>query len=263
MSTIRILPSNPICHKILCTRSLRGFTPYVFSAVFLCVRAMSQMPPKNPCQAPSAVITAAPLTRPIQLDAAHPAPDWSAAEPIVFCADWQGQHPDPGRETRVQALWSADTLYLRFQCRYRQLHVFPDSDSNGRRDELWNRDVAEAFLQPDPSHERGYKEFEISPNGLWIDLDIAPGVKRDLQSGMQRSVVLDEANHTWTAELSIPMRSLTPRFDPSATWRANFYRVEGKEEPRGYYAWQPTHTPQPNFHVPSAFGRMRFASAKP
>jgi alpha-galactosidase len=234
----------------------------LFSAIFLCVRAMSQTPPENPCQTPSAVITATPVTRPILLDAAHPASDWQAAPPIAFCADWQEQHPDPERETRVQALWSTDTLYLRFQCRYRELHVFPDSDPNGRRDHLWDRDVAEAFLQPDPSREREYREFEVSPNGLWIDLDIAPGVTRDLRSGMQRSVVLDEHNHIWTAELSIPIRSLTPRFDPNAVWRVNFYRVEGKEEPRGYYAWQPTHTPQPNFHVPSAFGKMRFAQDK-
>jgi alpha-galactosidase len=42
----------------------------------------------------------------------------------------------------------------------------------------------------------------------------------------------------------------------------NFFRVEGKEEPRGYYAWRPTHTPQPNFHVPSAFGSMRFEPSR-
>ena len=29
--------------------------------------------------------------------------------------------------------------------------LFEDSDPNGRRDHLWDRDVAEAFLQPDPS----------------------------------------------------------------------------------------------------------------
>jgi alpha-galactosidase len=152
-------------------------------------------------------------------------------------------------------------LFLRFECQYRELHVFPDSDPNGRRDQLWDRDVAEAFLQPDPSRPTEYKEFEVSPNGFWIDLDISPGQKPDLKSGMQRSVVLNEKSRTWTAELAIPMKALTSRFDPGAVWRVNFYRVEGRVEPRGYYAWQPTGTPQPNFHVPSAFGRMRFAPA--
>jgi len=75
---------------------------------------------------------------------------------------------------------------------------------------------------------------------------------------MKRSVTLDEKTHTWDAELAIPMKALTAKFDPNSVWGVNFFRVEGREEPRGYYAWQPTHTPQPNFHVPGAFGRMRF-----
>jgi alpha-galactosidase len=54
------------------------------------------------------------------------------------------------------------------------------------------------------------------------------------------------------------MRCLTAHFDPNRVWRANFYRVEGKAEPRQYMAWQPTHTLQPNFHVPEAFGALRF-----
>ena len=116
-------------------------------------------------------------------------------------------------------------------------------------------------MQPDPSREHYYKEFEVSPNGFWIDLDISPGGLKDLISGLQRSVWLDKSTHTWTAELAIPMESLTAHFDPAAVWRVNFYRVEGVREPRSYFAWQPTNTPQPNFHVPSAFGRMRFSSA--
>ena len=161
----------------------------------------------------------------------------------------------------MRALWSPRTLYLRFECRYRELYVFDDADSNGRRDHLWDRDVAEAFLQPDPSREHYYKEFEVSPNGMWIDLDISPGPLADLKSGLGHSVMLDKKTHTWTAELAIPIKALTSHFDPKAVWRANFFRVEGKAEPRAYMAWRPTGTPEPNFHVPHAFGKLRFASA--
>jgi hypothetical protein len=34
--------------------------------------------------------------------------------------------------------------------------------------------------------------------------------------------------------------------------------VEGRVEPRNYMAWQATHTPQPDFHVPESFGRLKF-----
>jgi alpha-galactosidase len=219
--------------------------------------SQNEVPSQNSTLSTEAI--ASRLTREISVDAAHPAAEWQGAQAIAFCTDWQGKNPDPQRETQVRVLWSPQTLYLRFECRYRDLYVFADADPNGRRDHLWERDVAEAFLQPDPSRQPYYRELEVSPNGMWIDLDIFPGGLADLKSGMRRSVVLDEKLKTWTAELSIPIKALTPNFDPTAVWRANFYRVEGNNEPRAYLAWQPTGTPEPNFHVPSKFGMLRFA----
>jgi hypothetical protein len=210
-------------------------------------------------QATSSEIVATYIDHEISLAAAHPAAEWQRAEPVIFSSDWQGKNSDPTRQTEVRVLWSRQTLYLRFVNHYHEIFVFEDSQPNGRRDHLWDRDVAEAFLQSDPSRERCYQEFEVSPNGMWIDLDIFPGGLSDLKSGLQRSVVLDPQLRTWTAELAIPMAALTKRFDSSKIWRVNFYRIEGSKEPRTYLAWQPTHTPAPNFHVPSAFGTLRFA----
>jgi len=187
---------------------------------------------------------------------------WELAPPVHFDCDWRGQNRDPRRETRVALLWTPETLFVRFDARYRAITVFSDAEPNGRRDRLWDRDVCEAFLQPHPS-DQGYAEFEIAPNGFWIDLAIAPGEKHDLRSGLRRRVRADEKRERWSAVLAIPMKSLTQRFDPRATWRANFYRVEGAREPRFYSAWQPTHTPQPNFHVPERFGHLTFADSSP
>jgi alpha-galactosidase len=248
-------------------------------------------------------ITAARVAGETRLDAANPAQEWKSTEPIHFSTDWQGKNADSALETEVRVLWSPTTLYLRFVCHYRELFVFEDSDSNGRRDHLWDRDVAEAFLRPPdsfsksadvapatsvqgaersspvagggtPSTREGgrfqkvegdydtpyasYKEFEVAPNGMWIDLDIIPSGRGDLKSGLTRSVHVDAKRKIWTAELAIPMKALTASFDPAATWRVNFYRVEGKAEPRKYMAWQPTMTPHPNFHVPERFGSLRF-----
>jgi len=204
-------------------------------------------------------IVAARVHGDIRLNAAKSVKEWQLARPILFFHDWQGRDLDPAIETEVRILWSPATIYLRFACRYRELFVFDDSDANGRRDHLWDRDVAEAFLQPDPSREHYYKEFEIAPNAMWIDLDISPGGLADLKSGLTRSVHLDKQRKSWVAELAVPMKALTANFDPAKVWRVNFYRVEGNVEPRRYLAWQPTRTPEPNFHVPQAFGRLRFS----
>jgi alpha-galactosidase len=183
---------------------------------------------------------------------------WENALAIHFAHDWQGKNEDPGRKTETRVLWTRETLFVKFLARYRSLTVFADAEPNGRRDQLWERDVAEVFLQPVGPEGRHYKEFEVSPNGFWIDLDIAPGEKRDLKSGLRRRARIDEKASVWKAELALPMKSLTARFDPSEPWRVNFYRVEGRREPRFYSAWRPTGTPVPNFHVPESFGTLVF-----
>ena len=183
---------------------------------------------------------------------------WETAPPICFCADWQGKNEDRRRETHVRLLWTPEFLFMRFDAQYRDITVFPDADSNGRRDCLWDRDVCEAFLQPDSPESRSYKEIEVAPNGFWIDLEIVAGEKQDLKSDLRRRVSIDSQIKLWRAIVALPMNRLTDRFDPDEVWRANFFRVEGASEPRFYSAWRPTHTPQPNFHVPQAFGALVF-----
>jgi alpha-galactosidase len=184
--------------------------------------------------------------------------EWERAEPIRFSHDWQGRNEDTQRQTEVRLLWSEWDLYLQFCCRYRSINVHNDSDANGRRDFLWERDVAEVFLQPGRFGQKYYKEFEVSPNGQWLDLDITPDGLRHITSGMRSSVHLNEATLEWTAELAIPMSALIPRFDPAQPWRVNFFRCEGTGPNRFYGSWQPTATPAPDFHVPGAFGTLRF-----
>lgn len=183
---------------------------------------------------------------------------WAESSPLRFAHDWKGENADPARSTEVRLLWTPDTLFVSFLANYRTITVFPDARENGWRDELWNRDVAEVFLQPDCRAPWRYKEFEVSPNGQWIDLDIASGEKEELRSKLRRRVVQDAPAKTWMAELAIPMRSLTPIFDPKQTWRVNFFRVEGEGEPRFYSAWSPTYSQEANFHVPGAFGKLVF-----
>ena len=225
------------------------------------LEASLNTPPRSP--RPPEVAVAVALSSPPDREGFPSPQDWQQADPIVFCADWRGKNADPQRETQVRLLWTPAALFLQFRSRYRELTVFPDASAGGRRDHLWDRDVAEVFLQSDPRQPLRYAEFEVSPNAFWIDLDInldpAAERLRHLRSGLARRVHIDGAQKLWTAELSIPVRSLTPQFDPAAAWRVNFFRVEGPREPRFYSSWQPTHTPEPNFHVPQAFGKLLFA----
>ena len=155
-------------------------------------------------------------------------------------------------------LWTSGKIYLRFRCRYRSIHVFTDAGPNSRRDELWERDVAEVFLQPDRFGEKLYKEFEVSPSGQWLDLDITPQGLRHIASGMRSRTVIDESAKIWVADVAVPTAAITSAFDPAQSWRVNFFRCEGLDPQRFYSAWQPTGTEKPNFHVPQKFGWLRF-----
>jgi alpha-galactosidase len=183
---------------------------------------------------------------------------WEIAPPVCFHSDWQGKNADRHRETQARLLWNPESLFLRFDARYRTITVFEDAQPSGRRDGLWDRDVCEVFLQPRGSNASCYKEIEVAPNGMWVDLEIAPGQKRDLRSGLRRRVGVDETQKQWTAVLAVPMKNLVARFEMPAVWRVNFFRVEGETEPRFYSAWRPTNTATPNFHVPEAFGALVF-----
>jgi len=186
---------------------------------------------------------------------------WETAPPISFDADWQGKNEDRQRGTQVRLLWNPQFFFLRFEAFYRSITVFADSEPSGRRDLLWDRDVCEVFLQPSSLAPDTYKEIEVAPNGFWIDLEIAPGERRDMKSGLQRRTNIDERNKRWHAMLAIPMEALVQDFRISSVWRVNFFRVEGASEPRFYSAWRPTNTAKPNFHVPEAFGALVFTEA--
>jgi alpha-galactosidase len=73
---------------------------------------------------------------------------------------------------------------------------------------------------------------------------------------------IDWQRKLWTARLQAPiepmMRALQLKYRPQAgdAWKVNLFRVSGAEPEREYLAWQPTFTPQPDFHVPSAFGNL-------
>jgi len=201
------------------------------------------------------IATAAKLRASLDAQELPDASAWQNSPLIAFCADWRSENPDPGRETGVQLLWSPDRLFIRFRCRFRELFVY--DGGNGRRDKLWLRDVAEVFIRPESGEARQYKEFEISPNGDWLDLDIASGQKSVLMCDLRSRVSIDHQSRIWIAELSIPFSCLTAAFDLREAWRVNFFRIEGPEPNRFYSSWRPTHTPQPNFHVPEAFGHLK------
>ncbi len=185
---------------------------------------------------------------------------WVSAPRIIADRDPFGK-PVAGHRTEVRSRWTRDNLYLLFIGEYEQLHLKPDPKTDQETNELWKWDVAEAFIGSDFEHIRRYKEFEVSPQGEWVDLDIdldSPHREHAWMwnSGFQVAARIDRASRTWYAGMRIPYASIDTR--PAAAGnllRANFYRSQGPPEQQKHIAWQPTQ--HASFHIPESFGAIK------
>ena len=194
-------------------------------------------------------------------------PAWGAATAISW-----GAAP---YVTSFRALWSERGLYVRFDAQ----DPSPWFTKTARDDRLWEEEVVEIFL--DPAREGvNYAELEISPGNVvcdllvrrpWPRLDSDPAWHIDgLETRVTRWRPACSGPDGWTATAFLPwtgLRSLPgdARLPPAPgdAWDFNVFRIkrpDGPSRPGGrvlLYEWSPTGGP--SFHVPSAFGEMRFA----
>jgi Carbohydrate family 9 binding domain-like len=185
---------------------------------------------------------------------------WRAAPVIIFGHDPFGKSV-PGQRTEVRSRWTNQNLYFLFICQYEQLHLKPDPRTDVETNRLWSWDVAEVFIGSDFQNIRKYKEFEVSPKGEWVDLDIdlnnphhEDGWKWN--SGFTVATRIDDRSKLWYACMRIPYSSVDPKpAAPGNTLRVNFYRAQGPTLQHKAIAWQPTH--QATYHVPQAFGILK------
>jgi hypothetical protein len=185
---------------------------------------------------------------------------WQKGGTIVADRDHMGRIV-PGHRTVIHSRWTKQKLYLLFECPYEELSLRPDGTTTEETFGLWEWDVAEAFLGTDFVDIKRYKEFEVSPRGEWVDLDIDLNSANHengwkWNSDFVKSARIDEAHHIWYAEMQIPWKALQPN-EPHAgeELRANFFRAQGPPKKKRLIAWR---APMKNtFHTPEAFGILR------
>ncbi len=184
---------------------------------------------------------------------------WRGSPPIYMDADPYGK-PDPKYRTEIRTRWTTHNLYFLFVCPYEKLNLKPNPSPSAETNQLWNWDVAEAFIGSDFQHIRHYKEFEISPQGEWVDLDIdldqphhEDGWKWN--SGFQVSARIDEAAHVWYGAMKIPYSAIDTRpAAPGNVLRINLFRSQGPPSARHEIAWRASMSN--SFHVPERFGTL-------
>jgi hypothetical protein len=186
---------------------------------------------------------------------------WASAQPVQIARYWSGDEAPATRHAEARIIWSEESLAIRFVCNQTEPLII---NANPQLDQktigLWDRDVCEFFLAPDPENINRYFEFEAAPTGEWIDLAITlmpSGRKTDFNF---RSGMIASANITadqLVISMRIPWSECIPKPQHGDTWRCNLFRCIGTGNER-YLAWQPTFTVEPNFHAPEAFGWLNF-----
>jgi hypothetical protein len=190
-------------------------------------------------------------------------PFWKHVQGVFAHQDTMG-NPATKEVMEIRSRWNQDNLYLLFICAFDRLYLKPDPNPAQETNRLWNWDVAEAFIGDDFNDINRYKEFEVSPHGEWVDLDIdrnksggSPDAWR-WNSGFKVKARIDNARKVWYAEMCIPFQSISRNpATPGLQLRINFFRTQGSGPNRLLLTWRPTHAQ--TFHVPAAFGILQLA----
>ncbi len=186
--------------------------------------------------------------------------NWKAVKGVVTEQGRRGESVANHR-TEIRSRWTAQNLYLLFICQYEELNLKANPSTTTETNQLWNWDVAEAFIGTDFNDIKHYTEYQVSPQGEWVDLDIdrkPTPAKHDVawNSGYEVKARVEADKKIWYGEMRIPIAKFDSRKPKvGLEMRANFYRIQGPAARKKFINWQPVNND--NYHTPEAFGLLR------
>ena len=184
---------------------------------------------------------------------------WKKAPMVVAAQDRFGQ-PLPEARTEIRSMWTGENLYFLFSAKYESMYLRPEAQLDQETHGLWDFDVVEVFIGHDWEKPHLYKEFEVSPRGEWVDLDVDKSKKEiadwKWDSHFRFKTRIDETAKTWHCLMEIPWKTIAAGAPVAGQeFRLNLYRIEGGPKVRKYITWQAVQNN--SFHTPAAFGRLR------
>jgi len=188
--------------------------------------------------------------------------DWVGVEKKKVSRYWSGDMAEESRHFEFQLAWNTNSMLVRFTARRNsdcRLVATPVLDNKTLG--LWDYDVFEIFVSPDSRNRQRYFEFEISPQGEWLDAQITIGVNgrnADFNFISDMSCKTSHVGGIDIMMMEIPWTGFGGRPETNDVWTGNIFRCTGSGDSRGYLAHNPTLTERPDFHVPNAFVPMTF-----
>jgi hypothetical protein len=174
----------------------------------------------------------------------------------------------PQSRAEVRSRWTNEYVYFLFIGPYQKLTLKPNPDTVNETYRLWEKDCFEVYLGADFERTNRYREFQMSPQGEFLDLDIdsnrdEPGFngEQNWNAGMKVKARIDETKKIWYGEMRMPIAAVDKRAPKAGNeMRINLYRQDGAPPNRDFLAWQPPGVWNP--HHPEKFGVMRLVSGR-
>ena len=187
--------------------------------------------------------------------------EWTLAVtlPPLLLADGSG----PARQQTVtRVCYNRQALFVRFDC--------DDTDIWGtytqRDDAIYDEEVVEVFIAPGTATPVDYYEFEVSPNGVLLEVlaHNPTGDRAQMHldftwdcAGLQWAAQRDDVHNQWRVIYAFPWASIGAPGELPTHWRANFYRIDRPHDAEDEFScWSPTMIDPADFHRPAYFGNL-------
>lgn len=186
----------------------------------------------------------------------------AATLPPLLLADGSGP---AHQQTVTRVCYNSQALFVRFDC--------ADTDIWGTYTErdaaIYDEEVVEVFLAPGTATPVDYYEFEVSPNGVLLEV-LAHNPTGDRAAmrldftwdcaGLRWGAQREDAQNQWRAFFALPWASIGAPGALPTRWRANFYRIDRPRKAAPEFScWSPTMIDPADFHRPGYFGYLELA----
>jgi hypothetical protein len=168
-------------------------------------------------------------------------------------------------KTTVGMFWNNDDIVVFFRGSFQLLRYetnLPPELLHQKTYRLWElSDVYEVFIGPAAADRGHYKEFQVAPDGRWIDIDVFNALGTSNHhwfSGSRMRSFINPRMKRWSAALFLPWNCFNTQHDSGLAWNVNLYRASGKFHGDELLAWSPVGTGPRCFHRPEKFGNIQF-----
>jgi hypothetical protein len=196
---------------------------------------------------------------------------WTQA-PALTVGRFMGARPEHAPRTQAKLAWDKQALGVIFRVEDRYVRAV----ARKHQDCVCTDSCVECFFAPGPDVSRGYFNIEINCGGVMLfhfqtvprrdNRPVAPADAEQVTIAhtLPRRVEPEIPDPTvWTVEYRVPFAILGNYLPvsppaPGTRWRANFFKCADATSHPHWLTWAFVDRPRPDFHVPEAFGELRF-----